>query len=133
MESSSRRVDLPPQDRSIYADAKYKDVPLAEKQRLFDQCKDDLRYEDVLYGFYDFSPRVIAQTMAREDVHGFYELINDSVWDCSQCFSCNRCPRQNSPGSLITVMREVAVNNGLQSAKDALRNYTRVIYKVMSG
>ena len=147
MESSSRRVDLPPQDRSIYADAKYKDVPLAEKQRLFDQCKDDLRYEDVLYGcyecgicvaacpsarFYDFSPRVIAQTMAREDVHGFYELINDSVWDCSQCFSCNRCPRQNSPGSLITVMREVAVNNGLQSAKDALRNYTRVIYKVMS-
>jgi heterodisulfide reductase subunit C len=29
-------------------------------------------------------------------------------------------------------MREVAVNTGLQSAKDALRAYSRIIYKVMS-
>lgn len=131
----------------IYADTKYMDVPLEEKQKLFDQVKADLRYDSVLYGcyecgicvaacpsarFYDFSPRVITQTVARDDVHGFFELMNDSIWDCSQCFSCVRCPRGNSPGGLITVMREVAVNNGMQTAKDALRAYSRVIYKVMS-
>lgn len=133
--------------KPIHADAKYQDVPLEEKQRLLAEVKADLRWHEVLHGcyecgicvaacpsarFYDFSPRVFAQTMARNDVHGFYELLNDSVWDCSQCFSCTRCPRGNSPGGIITVMREVAVNNGMQSAKDALRAYSRVIYKVMS-
>jgi heterodisulfide reductase subunit C len=57
--------------------------------------------------------------------------MNDDVWNCSQCFSCNRCPRQNSPGGLITVLREVAVKNGLKSAKQALEGYGRVIYKIM--
>ncbi|MDH5671215.1 MAG: 4Fe-4S dicluster domain-containing protein [Myxococcales bacterium] len=136
-----------PRKLPIHADARHADVPLEEKQRLFDEVVADTRYHDTLYGcyecgicvaacpsarFYDFSPRVFAQTLARKDVHGFYELLVDSVWDCSQCFSCTRCPRQNSPGGLITIMREVAVNNGLQSAKDALAAYSRVIYKVMS-
>ena len=132
---------------SIYADAKYKDVPDETKQALFDEVKADMRYEHQLYGcyecgicvaacpsarFYDFSPRVFAQVMAREDVDTFYELLNDRVWDCSQCFSCTRCPRQNNPGGIITIMREVAVNHGLQSAKDALQAYSRIIYKIMS-
>jgi len=131
----------------MYADARYTEVPVAEKLRLFEEAKADLRYDEVLRGcyecgicvascpsarFYDFSPRVFAQVMARDDVHTFYELLNDSVWDCSQCYSCTRCPRQNSPGGIITVMREVAVNNGLSTAKQALKAYSRVIYKVMS-
>ena len=131
----------------IYADAKYTDVPLETKQELFDEVKADMRYDHQLYGcyecgicvaacpsarFYDFSPRVFAQVMAREDVDTFYELLNDSVWDCSQCFSCTRCPRQNNPGGIITIMREVAVNHGMQSAKDALKAYSRIIYKIMS-
>ncbi len=132
---------------SIYLDAKYRDVPYETKMQLFQEVVADMRWEVTLYGcyecgicvaacpsarFYDFSPRVYAQIMAREDVDTFYELLNDSVWDCSQCFSCTRCPRQNSPGGIITIMREVAVKNGLQSAKDALKAYTRIIYKVMS-
>ncbi len=131
----------------FFGDARYQEVPFEEKRRLFDRVKADLRYDDVLRGcyecgicvaacpsarFYDFSPRVFAQTMAREDVHTFYELLNDSAWDCSQCFSCTRCPRNNNPGGIITVMREAAVDNGLDSAKNALRAYSRVIYKVMS-
>jgi len=131
----------------IYADSRYTEVPVEEKQRLFKLVRDDMRWETTLYGcyecgicvaacpsarFYDFSPRVFAQIMAREDVHAFYELLNDSVWDCSQCFSCTRCPRQNNPGAIITIMREVAVNNGLQTAKDALKAYSRIIYKIMS-
>ena len=83
-------------------------------------------------GFTIFSPRKITQTLAREDVELFYEQLNDDVWNCSQCFSCNRCPRQNSPGGLITVMREVAVKNGLRTTKEALAGYTRIIYKIMT-
>jgi heterodisulfide reductase subunit C len=126
---------------------KYADVPLEEKERLFATVKADSRFPHYLYGcyecgvcvaacpsarFYDFSPRKIAQAVAREDVALVYEYMNDSVWDCSQCFSCDRCPRGNSPGGLITILREVAVKSGLRTAKEALEGYGRVIYKIMA-
>jgi heterodisulfide reductase subunit C len=125
---------------------RYEDVPYEEKERLFDEVKGDMRYRDYLYGcyecgicvaacpsarFYDFSPRRIAQALGREDVEQVYEQMNDDIWECSQCFSCLRCPRGNNPGGLITIMREVAINNGLTSAKEALEGYTRIIYKIM--
>ena len=125
----------------------YTDVPFEEKLRLWEQVKADPRFPDYMYGcyecgicvaacpsarFYDFSPRKIAQAAAREDVELIFEQMNDDVWNCSQCFSCNRCPRQNSPGGLITVLREVAVTNGLASAQDALEGYGRVVYKIMT-
>jgi heterodisulfide reductase subunit C len=129
----------------LFAD-KYPDVPYEEKLRLWEEVKADERYPDYLYGcyecgicvaacpsarFYDFSPRKIAQAAAREDIELIYEQMNDDVWNCSQCFSCNRCPRQNSPGGLITILREVAVNNGLKSAQQALEGYSRIVYKIM--
>nr|WP_249012099.1 4Fe-4S dicluster domain-containing protein [Conexibacter sp. DBS9H8] len=125
----------------------YPDVPYAEKERLFGEMKADERFADYLYGcyecgicvaacpsarYYDFSPRRIAQAAAREDVELIYQQMQEDIWDCSQCFSCLRCPRGNNPGGIITVMREVAVNNGLDSARQALRGYTRIIYKIMS-
>ncbi|MBI5348209.1 MAG: 4Fe-4S dicluster domain-containing protein [Chloroflexi bacterium] len=125
---------------------KYPDVAYEEKERLWEAVKADSRYPAYLYGcyecgicvaacpsarFYDFSPRKIAQAAAREDIELLYEQMNDDVWNCSQCFSCNRCPRQNSPGGLITIIREVSVKNGLRSAKQALEGYGRVIYKIM--
>ncbi|MBI3363088.1 MAG: 4Fe-4S dicluster domain-containing protein [Chloroflexi bacterium] len=129
----------------LFAD-KYPDVAYQEKERLWEQVKADPRYPSYLYGcyecgicvaacpsarFYDFSPRKIAQAAAREDIDLIYEQMNDDVWNCSQCFSCNRCPRQNSPGGVITILREVAVKNGLKSAKQALEGYSRIIYKIM--
>jgi heterodisulfide reductase subunit C len=33
---------------------------------------------------------------------------------------------------VITLLREVAVKNGLSSAKEALEGYSRIIYKIMS-
>lgn len=122
-------------------------VPFEEKQRLFDEVRADMRYPDYLYGcyecgicvaacpsarFYDFSPRRIAQAAAREDVELIYQQMEEDIWECSQCFSCVRCPRGNSPGGIITVLREVAVNNGLGSARQALEGYSRIIYKIMS-
>ena len=124
----------------------YADVPAEEKTRLYREVVQDARFDTYLYGcyecgicvaacpsarFYDFSPRKIAQALAREDVDLVYEQMNDDVWNCSQCFSCLRCPRGNNPGGLITIMREVAVNNGLRSAKEALEGYGRIIYKIM--
>ncbi len=127
--------------------AGFEDVPFEEKARLFDQVKADLRFRDYLYGcyecgicvaacpsarFYDFSPRRIAQAAAREDVALVYQQMQEDIWECSQCFSCMRCPRGNNPGGIITIMREVAVNNGLASARQALEGYSRIIYKIMS-
>lgn len=125
---------------------KYPEVAYEEKERLWEAVKADSRFPAYLYGcyecgicvascpsarFYDFSPRKIAQAAAREDIELIYEQMNDDVWNCSQCFSCNRCPRQNSPGGIITILREVSVKNGLRSAKQALEGYGRVIYKIM--
>lgn len=128
------------------ASERYANVPFEEKEQLFREVKEDPRYEDFLYGcyecgicvsacpsarFYDFSPRVIAQTMAREDIDRFYEILMEDIWNCAQCFSCVRCPRGNNPGGLVTLMREVAVRRGLREAQQALQAYSRVIYKIM--
>ncbi|MHB2023095.1 MAG: 4Fe-4S dicluster domain-containing protein [Mycobacteriales bacterium] len=125
----------------------YPDVSYEEKERLFGEVKADMRFEHYLYGcyecgicvaacpsarFYDFSPRRIAQAAAREDVELVYQQMQEDIWECSQCFSCLRCPRGNNPGGIITIMREVAINNGLASAREALEGYTRIIYKIMS-
>ncbi len=127
--------------------AGFEDVPYEEKANLFEQMKTDLRWPDYIYGcyecgicvaacpsarFYDFSPRRIAQAAAREDVELVYQQMQEDIWECSQCFSCLRCPRGNNPGGIITIMREVAVNNGLASAREALEGYSRIIYKIMS-
>ncbi|MHB1738179.1 MAG: 4Fe-4S dicluster domain-containing protein [Actinomycetes bacterium] len=127
--------------------AGYPQVPYAEKQRLFDEVRADARYHTYLYGcyecgicvavcpsarFYDFSPRRIAQAAAREDVELLYQQMQEDIWECSQCFSCLRCPRGNNPGGIITIMREVSINNGMASAKEALEGYSRIIYKIMS-
>lgn len=140
---------------SCEADAHYKapevsgfgDVPFEEKARLFSEVKADPRYSDYLYGcyecgicvaacpsakFYDFSPRRIAQAAAREDVELAYQQMQEDIWECSQCFSCLRCPRGNNPGGIVTIMREVAVRNGLSSARRALEGYSRIIYKIMA-
>lgn len=127
--------------------AGFEDVSYEEKERLFGLVKADMRFPDYLYGcyecgicvaacpsarFYDFSPRRIAQAVAREDIELVYQQMQEDVWECSQCFSCVRCPRGNNPGGIITVLREVAVNNGLASAREALEGYSRIIYKIMS-
>lgn len=123
------------------------DAPPELKADLFEKVRADERFHDYVRGcyecgicvaacpsarFYDFSPRKITQTVCREDIETFWTQLNVDVWNCSQCFSCDRCPRGNSPGGLITIMREVAVTAGLRSAKEALEGGERVVYKIMS-
>jgi heterodisulfide reductase subunit C len=147
MTSTAERTPVHSESAAYKLGTTYPDVPLEEKERLFEQVKADERFADYLYGcyecgicvaacpsarYYDFSPRRIAQAAGREDVELIYQQMQEDIWECSQCFSCLRCPRGNNPGGIITIMREVAVNNGLDSAKEALRGYTRIIYKIMS-
>ena len=116
------------------------------KERMLAEVEADSRFPEFLKGcyecgicvaacpsarFYDFSPRKITQAVARQDAELVWEQMNKDVWDCSQCFSCLRCPRGNNPGGVITIMREVAVKNGLHTAKEALEGYGRIIYKIM--
>ncbi len=82
--------------------------------------------------YYDYSPRRIAQAMAREDLNLLKEIVEEDIWNCSQCYACTRCPRGNSPGGLVIILREVAVKHALPSAVEAMTGYTRVIYKVMT-
>ncbi len=125
----------------------YADVPYEEKVKFFQDVQADARFPDYIYGcyecgicvaacpsarFYDFSPRRVAQAIARQDVELIYQQVQEDIWECSQCFSCLRCPRGNNPGGLITIMREVSVNKGLGAAKEALEGYSRIIYKIMS-
>jgi len=127
--------------------AGHESVPFEEKQRIWEQVVADVRFPDYLYGcyecgicvaacpsarFYDFSPRRVAQAAARGDVELVYQQMEEDIWECSQCFSCVRCPRGNNPGGIITILREVSVNNGLGSSRDALEGYSRIIYKIMS-
>ena len=127
--------------------AGFEDVTYEEKEALFAQVKADIRFPDYLYGcyecgmcvsacpsarFYDFSPRRIAQAAGREDVELLYQQMQEDIWECSQCFSCLICPRGNNPGGIITIMREVAITNGMASAREALEGYSRIIYKIMS-
>jgi heterodisulfide reductase subunit C len=127
--------------------AGYDDVAFSEKWQIFQEITGDMRYPEYLYGcyecgicvaacpsarFYDFSPRRVAQAAAREDVELIYQQMQEDIWECSQCFSCVRCPRGNNPGGIITIMREVSVNHGLAAAREALEGYSRIIYKIMS-
>ncbi len=127
--------------------AGFPDVDPGYKHRLFEQVMADHRMPDYIYGcyecgicvavcpsarFYDFSPRRIAQAVARQDFELVFQQMQEDIWECSQCFSCLRCPRGNNPGGIITVMREVAINEGLATAKQALEGYSRIIYKIMS-
>ncbi|MGH8973596.1 MAG: 4Fe-4S dicluster domain-containing protein [Acidimicrobiia bacterium] len=143
-------VTMPPGGNALYKNtevAGYADVTYEVKEDLFRQVKADMRFPDYLYGcyecgicvavcpsarFYDFSPRRIAQAAGREDVELLYQQMQEDIWECSQCFSCLRCPRGNNPGGIILIMREVAINNGLASAREALEGYSRIIYKIMS-
>jgi heterodisulfide reductase subunit C len=126
--------------------AQVPETTLEEKERALAQVEADVRFKEFFKGcyecgicvaacpsarFYDFSPRKITQAVARQDAELVWEQMNKDVWDCSQCFSCLRCPRGNNPGGIITIMREVAVTNGLATAKEALEGYGRIIYKIM--
>ena len=59
--------------------------------------------------------------------------MQEKIWACAQCYTCAaRCPFGNSPGGLIMAMREVAIKHGMESAREVLRPFSRVLLKVIT-
>ena len=61
--------------------------------------------------FTDYSPRRIVKRVLDND----WSLLEDeSIWSCFYCYSCNlRCPRNNSPVTIVQVLRQMAINEGI--------------------
>ena len=120
----------------------------AEMQQIYDDIRGDFRYDHELNGclncgictatcpsaqFYDYSPREIVQLLWTENVEQIYDAMQEKIWACAQCMTCAaRCPFKNSPGGLVMIMREVAIKHGMQSAKDVLRPFGRVMLKLIT-
>src|SRR5487761_2574297 len=123
-------------------------VERAKLEEIFGDIQSDMRFDHELNGclncgictatcpaahYYDFSPREIVQLLWTENLEGIYDAMQEKIWACAQCYTCAaRCPFSNSPGGLVMIMREVAIKHGMQSAKDVLRPFSRVLLKVIS-
>lgn len=64
--------------------------------------------------FYNYDPRIIAETVQTRDNDKIYELLSgDAIWYCGECMSCKtRCPRGNTPGLIIMALRNLSVRIG---------------------
>ena len=123
-------------------------VPREKLEAIFADIQADLRFDHELNGclncgictatcpaahYYDFSPREIVQLLWTENLEGVYDAMQEKIWSCAQCYTCAaRCPFGNSPGGLVMLMRETAIKHGMESAKNVLRPFSRVLLKVIS-
>ncbi|MGB9929711.1 MAG: ferredoxin:CoB-CoM heterodisulfide reductase subunit HdrC [Methanosarcina sp.] len=61
--------------------------------------------------FTDYSPRQIVKKVIENDRS---VLESEMIWSCFYCYSCNmRCPRNNSPVTIVQVLRQMAINEGI--------------------
>ncbi|MHA1380300.1 MAG: 4Fe-4S dicluster domain-containing protein [Candidatus Helarchaeota archaeon] len=58
----------------------------------------------------DFSPRLIINAV----LHGYNQILQDEIiWNCFSCYTCHmRCPRGNSPITVIQVLKQLAIEKG---------------------
>jgi len=136
----------PEELRNFESNLKPEQADIAVKY--WEAVKSDFRFDEYLRGclncgvctsgcpaakFYDFGPREMIQYMMRDAADKIWEFVNKKVWACVQCYTCSmRCPFNNEIAGLIMVLREYAVQFGLDSAKQILAPYRRVLYTVMT-
>lgn len=136
----------PEELRNFESNLKPEEAEVAKKY--WEAVKSDFRFNEYLRGclncgvctsgcpaakFYDFGPREMIQYMMRDAADKIWEFVNKKVWACVQCYTCSmRCPFNNEIAGLIMVLREYAVQFGLESAKQILAPYRRVLYTVMT-
>jgi len=99
-------------------------------QPVFEQLRADIRFQEGLTacmncgictaicpaaGYFDYDPRKICQLVQTGDEDILTELLSgEEIWMCGQCLSCKtRCPRNNTPGYIIQVLRKVSQQTGL--------------------
>ncbi len=96
---------------------------------LYDKLNEDFRLEEALNAcmscgvctaicpaaeFYHYDPRAICTIVQSQDDAEIEKLLkSDTIWYCGQCMSCKtRCPRGNTPGIVISVLRTYAQKMG---------------------
>ena len=64
--------------------------------------------------YFEYDPRSIAVTVQSGNEEEIATLLeSDTIWYCGQCMSCKtRCPRNNCPGLIISVLRKVSQETG---------------------
>ncbi len=65
--------------------------------------------------FYDYDPRQIVHLVQTKDDETIEKLLeSDVIWYCGECMSCKpRCPRSNTPGTVIQALRTLSQKTGL--------------------
>jgi heterodisulfide reductase subunit C len=99
-------------------------------QSVLQQLKADIRFQEGLSAcmncgictaicpaasYFDYDPRKICQLVQTGDEEILTELLSsEEIWMCGQCLSCKtRCPRNNTPGYVIQVLRKISQQTGL--------------------
>jgi len=97
--------------------------------KIYDKLTEDVRFVEGLIAcincgtctaicaaaeFYNYDPRVIADTVQTKDDDQIIELLKkDTIWYCGECMSCKtRCPRGNAPGLIIMALRALSQELG---------------------
>lgn len=64
--------------------------------------------------YYDYDPRSIVVAAQSGNIESIQTLLEgNEIWYCGQCMSCKtRCPRNNCPGLVISVLREYSQWSG---------------------
>ncbi len=83
--------------------------------------------------FYDFSPREMLQIAAVGDATTLWDGMQEKIWACCQCYTCNmRCRFGNDIAGIISVMRELSVRHGLESTRKVLAPFNRSLTLLMT-
>ncbi len=117
-------------------------------QTLFEEFHQDPRYHEYVLGclncgecttgcpaarFYDFSPREMLQIAATGDATTLWDALQEKIWSCCQCYTCNmRCRFGNDIAGIISVMRELSVRHGLEATRKTLAPFGRSLTLLMT-
>ncbi len=83
--------------------------------------------------FYDFSPREMLQIAENGDATTLWDAIQEKIWACCQCYTCNmRCRFGNDIAGIISVMRELSVRHGVASTRATLAPFGRSLTLLMT-
>ena len=120
----------------------------ATAQTIYSEFRADPRHREYVLGclncgecttgcpaarFYDFSPREMLQIAATGDATTLWDAMQEKVWACCQCYTCNmRCRFGNDIAGIISLMRELSVRHGLESTRKVLAPFGRSLTLLMT-
>ncbi len=110
---------------------------------LLDQVKADIRFTEACQScincgvcaaicpaadYFPYDPRIIMGLVIEGNEKQIHDLLSsEDIWYCGQCMSCKpRCPRGNSPGTLISILRSVSIESGLFQNSEQGRMQIRI-------